>query len=58
MNPVEAVMGPVCGTCARENHAQAVGKQRADKILKVAREQGQEAGRKEFTKTVLEILKK
>jgi hypothetical protein len=26
MNPVEAIMGPVCGKCCRENHAAFVGK--------------------------------
>lgn len=58
LDPVSAMMGPVCGTCTRENHAQAVARQRADKILKIAETEGVEAGREAFTKTVLGILKK
>jgi ketopantoate reductase len=58
MNPVEAVMGAVCGTCVRENHANAVSQQRADRILRVAHEEGTEAGRKAFLETVKEILNK
>lgn len=26
MNPIQAMLGPVCGKCVRGNHARAVGK--------------------------------